>query len=289
MGTWSIKNLDNDDAGDWFNALLAYSRKKSIYPYLNKILTTEAYIESEDSSSVLALLEVLNDYIKGHEVFEETDKFARIPDEEFREIIQLTLQASEKILNHEAGSEIVALWQESKEYEAWLGYQHELMQFLQAYLKGEVEKIKPPKRKRIRVKEGDIFFVEDVNSFGELLTLGERKRFGKVIFVSKRYRDMIIYLPSEQCFSERPESIEGLRFMAKPHYTYDDEIKWGNWPIVANQTVSEAESQLTMRRVGGWLKYKDDVIRLCTPEDDKGYPKQLLSGIGAAYYRLNQL
>ena len=61
--------------------------------------------------------------------------------------------------------------------------------------------------KRKDIKEGDLFFIQkSVYSDGSCDDLGDRTRVGKLIYISKAFRNAIGIIPSKTTFSTPPTS-----------------------------------------------------------------------------------
>lgn len=147
--------------------------------------------------------------------------------------------------------------------------------------------------KKIEFKEGDLFFINDIELIGKTenktLSFGNEKRVGKLIYISSLFKGMIGFLPSKETFSTPPQNIQEIEFTKTVIYTDYIELKNGNWNIIGHQDTTNAESLLTTRRVANAIMIKDDEIRICTEDDYKKYKNQSIAGLGAVYYLLMNL
>lgn len=134
--------------------------------------------------------------------------------------------------------------------------------------------------------EGDLFFINDIKFGKKILSLNNKYRVAKLIFISSYFKDMIGFIPSISSFSEKPEKLNEIEFMDNVIYTGNSELKNGNWEIIGHQEVSEKEKLLTMRRVGNAIMIKDEEIRICTDEDYTKYKNQGIAGLAAVHYFL---
>lgn len=137
--------------------------------------------------------------------------------------------------------------------------------------------------------EGDLFFINDIKIGRKILSLENKYRVGKLIFLSSYFEDMIGFIPSISSFSEKPKSLDKIEFMDEVIYTGNSELKNGNWEIIGHENISEKETLLTKRRVANAIMIKDDEIRICTEEDYKKYKNQGIAGLGAVHYLLMNL
>ena len=143
--------------------------------------------------------------------------------------------------------------------------------------------------KNIKFKEGDLFFINDIKFGQKILSLNNKYRVAKLIFISSYFKDMIGFIPSISSFSEKPAKLNEIEFMDNVIYTGNSELKNGNWEIIGHQEVSEKEKLLTMRRVGNVIMIKDEEIRICTDDDYQKYKNQGIAGLAAVHYFLTNL
>lgn len=142
--------------------------------------------------------------------------------------------------------------------------------------------------KRIRVKEGDIFFIDDI-ILDEILSFEKKHRIGKLIYISSEFKGMIGFIPSKETFQKIPSDIDSIDFMNKVIYTDKYLLQNGNWPIIGYKDVTEKEILLTERRVANVVMIKDYEVRMCTEEDYRNYANQGIAGFGAVHYILMNL
>lgn len=143
--------------------------------------------------------------------------------------------------------------------------------------------------KKIKFKEGDLFFVSEVLFRKELLVLGNKARVCKLIYISSYFKDMIGFIPSINTYTTKPENIDDIKFMDEVLYTAHDQIKYGVWDIIGHKDVTKEEVLLTKRRVANTIMIKDEEIRICTEEDYKKYKNQGIAGFKALHYLLMNL
>lgn len=143
--------------------------------------------------------------------------------------------------------------------------------------------------KKIKFKEGDLFFISEVLFRKELLSLGNKSRVGKLIYISSYFKDMIGFIPSINTYTEKPENIDNIKFMNEVLYTAHDQIKYGIWEVIGHKNVTQEEVLLTKRRVGNTIMIKDEEIRICTENDYKKYKNQGIAGFKALHYLLMNL
>ena len=102
---------------------------------------------------------------------------------------------------------------------------------------------------------------------------------------------MIGFIPSNKEYKSISEAIDDkdITFNNTMIYTYNDELKNGNWKIIGTQNILPEETNLTMRRVANIVMIKDTHIRICTDEDYTLYKNQRIAGVGAVHYYLTNL
>lgn len=146
--------------------------------------------------------------------------------------------------------------------------------------------------KKIKFKEGDLFFIDDIKLGKikkEIFSFGDKKRVGKLIYMSSLFKDMIGFICSEETFNSPPKTLNEIKFLSKVIYTGNSELKNGNWEIIGHQDITDDEILLTKRRVANAIMIKDDEIRICTEEDYKKYQNQGVLGLIAVHYLLMNL
>lgn len=143
--------------------------------------------------------------------------------------------------------------------------------------------------KKIKPLEGDIFVLSDISLDGEIIALDQKYRLGKVIFISKMTKFMIAIVVSENIFETIPTNSTTINFSNTIFYTGSQLLKNGMWQIIGNQPVTDDEKKLTLRVVGSSLYLLDEYLGVVESNERKKYKKQLISGLGALYYKINEL
>lgn len=139
------------------------------------------------------------------------------------------------------------------------------------------------------VNNGDIFVLSDIKLQDDLYSLDNQHRLAKVIFISKMTKLMIAIILSKDIFTEIPNNIDDVEFSDHIFYTGSQFLKSGDWKVIGNQPVTEDEKNLTLRMVGSSLYLLDEYLGVVPRNDRKKYKKQLICGIGALYYRINNI
>lgn len=134
-----------------------------------------------------------------------------------------------------------------------------------------------------KIKEGDVFIISDVLIDDDKLSLKKKIRLGKVIFISKITKKTIGIVISNSTYDEIPNDILNIKFLDKVFYTGNHFLKDGNWSIIGNQTVTDAEKELTTRLIGNSLWKLDVNLGVVPNEDRKKYNKQLIYGFEILY------
>jgi Domain of unknown function (DUF4259) len=123
MGAWGNGVFDNDTACDWAYSLEESKDLSVVEAALEQVLATSSeYLEASYSEEALAAVEVvarlqgnfgeMNSYNEVVDAWVGKNKFSVSP-----ELANKAKAAIDRILNDH--SEIVELWQESEEFEAW--------------------------------------------------------------------------------------------------------------------------------------------------------------------------
>lgn len=123
MGAWGYGVFDNDTACDWAFSLEESSDLSIVDAALEKVLATgSAYLEASDAEEGLAAVEVVarlqgnfgekNSYTEPVDAWVAKNRLEVSP-----ELAKKALAAIERILNEP--SEMVELWQEAGEFDAW--------------------------------------------------------------------------------------------------------------------------------------------------------------------------
>lgn len=143
--------------------------------------------------------------------------------------------------------------------------------------------------KKIKFKEGDIFYINDIKLGNKTFSFENKKRIGKLIYISSYFKNMIGFIPSENTFTDFPEKLHEIKFLNYVIYTGNSELKNGNWEVIGHQDITDDEVLLTKRRVGNVMMIKDDEIGICSDDDYKTYQNQGIAGLGAVHYLLMNL
>ena len=140
-----------------------------------------------------------------------------------------------------------------------------------------------------KIVEGDVFILSDITIGEETLSLKNKIRLGKVIFLSKITKNTIGITISYDAFNEIPSNIDEIRFTNTVFYTGNQLLKNGSWKILGSQIVTEPEKDLTLRLIGNSLWRLDTNLGIISNENRRKYKKQLIHGFGALYLIINQL
>ena len=140
-----------------------------------------------------------------------------------------------------------------------------------------------------KIVEGDVFILSDITIGEETLSLKNKIRLGKVIFLSKITKNAIGITISYDTFNEIPSNIDEIKFTNTVFYTGNQLLKNGSWKIIGSQIVTEPEKDLTLRLIGNSLWRLDTNLGIISNENRRKYKKQLIHGFGALYLIINQL
>lgn len=140
-----------------------------------------------------------------------------------------------------------------------------------------------------KIVEGDVFILSDIAIGEETLSLKNKIRLGKVIFLSKITKNTIGITISYDAFNEIPSNIDEIKFTNTVFYTGNQLLKNGSWEIIGSQIVTEPEKDLTLRLIGNSLWKLDTNLGIISNENRRKYKKQLIHGFGALYLIINQL
>lgn len=140
-----------------------------------------------------------------------------------------------------------------------------------------------------KINDGDIFVLSDIIIQDEIISLNNQHRLAKIIFISKMTKLMIAIVLSKDIFKEIPDNIDDVEFSDNVFYTGSQLLKSGDWKVIGNQPVTEAEKNLTLRMVGSSLYLLDEYLGVVPNNERKKYNKQLISGIAALYYKINNV
>ena len=140
-----------------------------------------------------------------------------------------------------------------------------------------------------KIVEGDVFILSDITIGEETLSLKNKIRLGKVIFLSKITKNTIGITISYDAFNEIPSNIDEIKFTNTVFYTGNQLLKNGSWEIIGSQIVTEPEKDLTLRLIGNSLWKLDTNLGIISNENRRKYKEQLIHGFGALYLIINQL
>lgn len=124
MGTWSVDAFGNDDAADWAFELAASNDLSLVEAAIDGALAESDYLDAPDAAIALAAIEVIA-RLKGNwgdrnAYTEPADAWiAQVNVQPGPELLARARAAIDRILS--ADSEMLELWQDSGDYEAWLG------------------------------------------------------------------------------------------------------------------------------------------------------------------------
>jgi hypothetical protein len=124
MGAWSKDSFGNDTACDWAYGLENTSDLSLVRETLQKVVDSDEYLEAPDAEEAIAAAEVIA-RLKGNfgqrdSYSETTDSWvAAHPQRLPQDLVNLADQALDRILR--PPSELLELWRESDEFEAWQG------------------------------------------------------------------------------------------------------------------------------------------------------------------------
>lgn len=123
MGAWSIESFGNDTACDWAYGLEEVSDLSLVRETLQTALDSEnELLEAPDAEEAIAAVEVIarlkGNFGKRDSYSEATDNWVKAhPQKPPADLIKLASKALDRILKEP--SELLALWQESAEFEDW--------------------------------------------------------------------------------------------------------------------------------------------------------------------------
>lgn len=112
---------------------------------------------------------------------------------------------------------------------------------------------------------------------------------GKVLYLSKRYKDVVLLALSKKPITESnmPED-----FLIDPSlcvYTSQVAIKNGRWKSVGLESLREQEKGLAVRIVGGSVWEEDEEIRPAAEDDYSSLPKMQVLGAALVEKKALQL
>ena len=123
MGAWSKESFGNDTACDWAYRLEKCSDLSLVRETIQAVLDAgDEYLEADAASEVIVAVEVIA-RLRGNfgvrdSYSESTDAWvAAHPQQPPQDLVELAIQALDRILSKP--SELLELWEESDEFEAW--------------------------------------------------------------------------------------------------------------------------------------------------------------------------
>jgi hypothetical protein len=127
MGTWGIKNFENDDAIDWVGELVEQSDKDLVICSLTEIVANEDYLEVPECCEALCAIDIVacvkNDLVSNLPQ-EVVDWLNKTSDIEFdKDEVELAKVALNRIIDD---SELKELIEDSEVYDEWLAYLEEI-------------------------------------------------------------------------------------------------------------------------------------------------------------------
>ena len=124
MGTWSVDAFGNDDAADWAFELAISDDLSLVEAAINGALADSDYLDAADAAIALAAIEVIarlnGNWGDRNAYTEPVDAWiAQVNVQPEPELLARARAAIDRILSED--SEMLELWQDSGDYEAWLG------------------------------------------------------------------------------------------------------------------------------------------------------------------------
>ena len=123
MGAWSKDSFGNDTACDWAYALKKTSGLNLVRETIQKVVDAgEVYLEAPDAEEAIAAVEVIarlkGNFGERNAYTETTDNWVKAhPQQPPQDLVALAAQALDRILS--PPSELLELWQEGDDFEAW--------------------------------------------------------------------------------------------------------------------------------------------------------------------------
>lgn len=139
-----------------------------------------------------------------------------------------------------------------------------------------------------KINDGDVFVLSDIIIQDEIISLNNQHRLAKIIFISKMTKLMIAIVLSKDIFKEIPDNIDDVEFSDNVFYTGSQLLKSGDWKVIGNQPRIEAEKP-NIKNGGSSLYLLDEYLGVVPNNERKKYNKQLISGIAALYYKINNV
>ncbi|MBD2230771.1 DUF4259 domain-containing protein [Phormidium tenue] len=124
MGTWSVDAFGNDDAADWAFELAESDDLSLVEAAIDGALAESDYLDAPDAAIALAAIEVIarlnGNWGDRNAYTEPIDRWVeRVTVQLEPELLARARAAIDRILSE--NSEMVDLWQDSDDYEDWLG------------------------------------------------------------------------------------------------------------------------------------------------------------------------
>lgn len=117
-------------------------------------------------------------------------------------------------------------------------------------------------------------------SVGDLVAIPTGARFGigKVIYVSKYFRSVILLKLYRTSLAEGTKKFPSVDSAADLYYTGSGLIPANRWLIVGSEAVSEAEQLMSKRIVGDGIWLADEYLGEASEKDLERLPKMLTYG-----------
>ena len=128
MGTWGMRNFENDEALDWVGELICSHGTDAVYKSLDAVLQQGAseYLEAPDCCRAMAAAEVVA-AARGRSASDLPEEVFRWVQSNLRQVpadlLERGRQAAQRI---GSTSELRDLWEESSELVAWEGVVNDL-------------------------------------------------------------------------------------------------------------------------------------------------------------------
>ena len=124
MGTWSVDAFGNDNAADWAFELAESDDLSLVEVAIDGALAESDYLDAPDAAIALAAIEVIarlnGNWGDRNAYTEPIDRWVeRVTVQLEPELLARARAAIDRILGE--NSEMLELWQDSDDYEAWLG------------------------------------------------------------------------------------------------------------------------------------------------------------------------
>lgn len=123
MGAWSTSSFGNDNACDWAYDLEETTELGLVRETIQKVLDSgQDYLEAPDAEEAIAAVEVIarlkGNFGERNSYTETADNWVKAhPQHPPQDLVILASQALDRIL--QPPSELLELWRESDEFEAW--------------------------------------------------------------------------------------------------------------------------------------------------------------------------